>query len=274
VNKRSLHKLFISIVSFLLFSSPVLANENPKLALVIDDLGYSLNYGKQAFNLAGNHTYAIIPNSVFASQLSSIGQKRNKELIMHLPMQSTSHTVHNEKNTLNANMSETKLIEITQSFLNKMPHIAGINNHMGSLLTQYDYFMRPVMETIYRYNPNLYFLDSRTSADSKAYLVARRTGLKASKRNVFIDHSSAPSDIRYQFKIWLKKAKQGRSAIAIAHPTRSTLSVLSPLLDAEKDNFNFVKLSQYLAIKKEIVPWKHTYLSLLHKDAKTSKPSP
>lgn len=267
--------LFVTAVSFLLLSTTAaFANEKPKLALVIDDLGYSLNYGQQAFELAGNHTYAIIPNSVYATQLLGIGEKQNKELIMHLPMQSSSHKVQHEANTLNANMSETKLIEITQSFLNKMPYIAGINNHMGSLLTQYEYFMRPVMETIYQHNPNLYFLDSRTSAKSKAYIIARRSGLKASKRNVFLDHSNAPSDIRYQFKAWLKKAKQGLSAIAIAHPTKSTLTVLAPLLDAEKDNFEFMTMSQYLAIKKEIPPWNHTYLSLLHKDAKTSKPSP
>jgi len=274
VNKGGFHQLFISAVSLLLLSTTAFATEKPKLALVIDDLGYSLNYGRQAFELTGNHTYAIIPNSVYATQLSTIGQKQDKELIMHLPMQSSSHKVHHEANTLNANMSETKLIEITQKFLNKMPHIAGINNHMGSLLTQYEYFMRPVMETIYQHNPNLYFLDSRTSAKSKAYLVARRSGLKASKRNVFLDHSNAPSDIKYQFNAWLKKAKQGRSAIAIAHPTKSTLAVLAPLLEAEKDNFNFVTLSQYLSIKQELPPWKHTYLSLLHKAAKTSKPSP
>lgn len=265
---------FLIPSTLLALSSYSHAYEKPKLSLVIDDLGYSLNYGKQAFELEGNHTYAIIPNSVYANKLSNIGKTHNKELIMHLPMQSSSHQAQHEKNTLNVSMSETKLIEITQKFLDNMPHIAGINNHMGSHLTKFDYFMRPVMETIYKHNPNLYFLDSRTSAQSTAYQIARKSGLNASKRNIFLDHSSAPSDIRYQFKSWLKKASLGHPAIAIAHPTKSTLSIIAPLLLAEQDNFDFSSLSQYLTNKKEIKPWTHTYLSLLHKDAKTSKPSP
>ncbi len=271
---RSRKRPVFYFLSLLLFSPLCFSAEKPKLSLVIDDLGYSLNYGKQAFELAGEHTYAIIPNAVYADKLSSLGKATNKELIMHLPMQSSSHNVRHESNTLNAHMSETKLIEITQQYLNKMPHIVGINNHMGSHLTQYDYFMRPVMETIFKHNPKLYFLDSRTSAKSKAYIVARRSGLKASKRNVFLDHSSAPSDIKYQFNLWLKKAKQGHSAVAIAHPTKATLAVLAPLLEAELNNFQFMPLSQYLSKKQDIQPWPHTYLSLLHKDAKTSKPLP
>lgn len=266
------HNLFFFICLYA-FSSHSLGLEKPKLSLVVDDLGYSLNFGKKAFELPGNHTYAIIPNSVYAQKLSAIGQQQHKEIIMHLPMQSSSHTVRHENNTLNATMSETQLIETTLNFLNNMPHIAGINNHMGSHLTQYDYFMRPVMETIFNHNPKLYFLDSRTSAQSTAYRVARKSGLSASQRNIFLDHSSAPTDIRFQFKKWLKKASAGHSAIAIAHPTKSTMSIITPLLAAEQENFNFIPLSQYLSKKKETKPWPRTYLSLLHKDAKTSKPS-
>ena len=273
MNARKLQTIYLSCI-FLAFSSLSFAYEKPTLSLVIDDLGYSLNYGKKAFELVGDHTYAIIPNSVYAKKLSLIGQKQKKELIMHLPMQSSSHKVRHEANTLNVTMSETKLIETTQAFLNDMPHIAGINNHMGSHLTQYDYFMRPVMETIFKHNPKLYFLDSRTSAQSTAYRVARISGLNASKRNVFLDHSHAATDIRFQFKTWLKKATKGYPAIAIAHPTKTTLSVISPLLNDEQENFNFTKLSQYLSIKKETKPWPRTYLSLLHKDAKTLKPLP
>lgn len=273
MNARGLNRFYFTC-SLLAFSCFAVAYEKPKLSLVIDDLGYSLNYGKKAFELAGDHTYAIIPNSVYAKKLSIIGSQHDKELIMHLPMQSSSHHVRHEANTLNVNMSETKLIETTQAFLDNMPHISGINNHMGSYLTQYDYFMRPVMETIFKHNPKLYFLDSLTSAQSTAYRVARISGLNASRRNVFLDHSSAANDIRFQFKTWLKKASQGSPAIAIAHPTKTTLNIIAPLLKAQQDNFNFIKLSQYLSTKKESKPLPRTYLSLLHKGGKNSQPLP
>lgn len=270
--KKHLHYVLFYLVSVFLLPLNAVANDKPKLSLVIDDIGYSLSYGSQAYDLAGDHTYAIIPNSVYAKKLASIGREKQKELIMHLPMQSSSHSVHHEANTLNANMSEATLIETTQNFLNKMPHISGINNHMGSHLTQYDYFMRPVMDTIYKHNPHLYFLDSRTSAKSKAYAVARRSGLKASKRNVFLDHSHAPSDIKYQFNVWLNKAKRGLPAIAIAHPTKNTLSVISPLLKEAQSEYQFEPLSKHFSNQQKVEPWPETYLSLLHKDAKISKP--
>ena len=253
-----------------LISAANFASEKPRLALVIDDLGYSLDYGKQALNLAGNNTYAIIPNSPYAQKLAKLAINAQKEVIMHLPMQPNAHNIKSESSTLNDRMNEQKIIDTTQQFLAQMPYIAGVNNHMGSHLTQYAYFMRPVMETIYHFNPKLYFLDSRTSAKSKAYAVALHAGLKSTKRSVFLDHSSAAADIRYQFKLWLEKAEQGKNAIAIAHPIKSTLEVVAPLLKQAQNNYQFVPVSQYINPKQESPQWP-MYLSHLHKDAKTSK---
>lgn len=255
------------------FISSSNAQIKPKLALVIDDLGYSLSYGKKALELAGNNTYSIIPNSPYAQKLSKLALAEHKEIIMHLPMQPSAHDIKSESFTLNNQMDEQQIINTTLKFLKSMPQIKGINNHMGSYLTQYAYFMRPVMDTIYQYNPDLYFLDSRTSANSKAYAVALRTGLTASKRSIFLDHSNIASDIRHQFKAWLKKADQGKVAIAIAHPIKSTISVIAPLLEQAQKHYQLLPLSQYLSTTtpKDTTPWP-MYLSRLHKDAKTSKP--
>lgn len=263
----------ILCLSPLVYFGNIYADSKPKLSLVIDDLGYSLNYAKKSFELEGDHTFAIIPDSVHAKSISKLAQQEGKEIIMHLPMQSSVHTASHESSSLSSHMDEAQLIKTTQKFLNNMPHISGINNHMGSYLTQFSYIMRPVMETIYKHNPNLYFLDSRTSAKSTAYVTALRSGLSASKRNVFLDHSSVPSEITYQFNLWLKRARQNNSAIAIAHPVKSTLSVLKPLLKKVQNDYQFVSLSKYLARDKQIEEKKiwPTYLSRLHKDAKTLK---
>lgn len=271
LNKLNHYLVVLSLLSGLSFNS--FAGNKIPLSLVIDDLGYSLNYGKSALELTGEHTYAIIPDTTYAKRLAELANKNNKEVIMHLPMQSTLNVASSEKSTLNESMTENSLIEKTEKLLLQMPYISGLNNHMGSQLTQLEYIMRPVMETIYKHNPNLYFLDSRTSPKSTAFIAAKRAGLKALKRNVFLDHDSAETSIRYQFNLWIERAKQHKSAIAIGHPTKTTLKVITPLLKEHASRFNFIPLSQYKVPKpqNENKLWP-TYLSQWHKAAKTSKP--
>lgn len=266
------------LTAILIFGICMLSHANPAkpiLSLVIDDLGYSYKYGSQSLLLPGRHTYAIIPKTIYANQLIELAKNQDQEIIMHMPMQATSNKVGHEHGTLTEWMDEDELITTTQAFLQSMPDIAGVNNHMGSHLTQYGYVMRPVMETIYQHNPSLYFLDSRTSANSMAYVEARRSGLKASKRNIFLDHDESEDEITRQFMRWLKRADEGQPAVAIAHPVKSTLSVIQPLLEKYQDQYQFLPLSEYLDQyqPKEIPTW-HTYLSQWHQDAKTWKPSP
>ena len=89
------------LVLLIAFATAAEADQRPVLSLVIDDLGYSLENGRAAIDLAGDHTYAILPGAVYSKKLARLAHERNKEVILHLPMQSISSDAAHEPNALN-----------------------------------------------------------------------------------------------------------------------------------------------------------------------------
>lgn len=227
------------------FAVSVQADTRPVLSLVIDDLGYSLELGKAAIELEGDHTYAILPGAAHTRKLAQHAQQFNKEVILHLPMQSIGSASKHEPHALDESMDEDQLTTKVHSLLSQIPYIRGVNNHMGSHLTEFDFFMRPVMDSIRAYNPNLYFLDSRTSPRSVAYSEALDSGLSSVSRDVFLDNETNITSIRLQYKKWLEKARANGSAIAIGHPHLQTIQVLRENL-AHSSEFRFMRISELI----------------------------
>ena len=240
---------FCSILLALLATSAA-ADQRPVLSLVIDDLGYSLENGMAAIDLDGDHTYAILPGAVYSRKLARHAHGQNKEVILHLPMQSISSRAAHEPNALNEAMDEDQLTANVHSLLAEIPFIRGVNNHMGSHLTEFDFFMRPVMDSIRGYNPQLYFLDSRTSPRSVAHAQALDAGLNAITRDIFLDNETNPESIRLQYNIWLTQARERGSAIAIGHPYPNTLAVLRESLGAANTDFRFLRISSLISERK------------------------
>ncbi len=227
------------------------ADQRPVLSLVIDDLGYSLEHGKAAIDLDGDHTYAILPGASYSRRLALHAHGQNKEVILHMPMQSISSRAAHEPNALNETMDENQLTASVHSLLAAIPNIRGVNNHMGSHLTEFDFFMRPVMDSIRGYNPQLYFLDSRTSPRSVARAQALDAGLAAIGRDVFLDNETNPESIRLQYNIWLTKARALGSAIAIGHPYPNTIEVLRENLTETNIGFRFMRVSELIQERKQ-----------------------
>ncbi|MDJ0881912.1 MAG: divergent polysaccharide deacetylase family protein [Gammaproteobacteria bacterium] len=242
--------------------------DKPALSLVIDDLGYSFEQAKQVFQLPGEHTYAIIPSTTYSQKIARYAHQNGHEIILHMPMQSSVDLVI-ESTALLDNMSEEEITHNVARMIQEVPYIKGINNHMGSKLTEMGYIMRPVMETIKQQKKNFYFLDSRTTPLSKAYQQALRAGVPTLKRDVFLDydHTNAES-IAYQFKRWLKKAQRKGHAVAIAHPYQSTMTLLKQKIEATKSEFDYMTASQLIAMtQKEKNSWPK-YLSHWQQDSK------
>ena len=230
----------------LIFSCSLFADQRPVVSLVIDDLGYSLDNGIAAIELDGAHTYAILPDTHYGPQLAERAHAHGKEVILHLPMQSVNSASSHEPHALNEAMDENELTAKVHRLLSDVPYIRGVNNHMGSHLTEFDFFMRPVMDSIRGYNPNLYFLDSRTSPRSVALAEARDAGLRSVSRDVFLDNETNPESIRLQIQIWLAQARDRGSAIAIGHPYDSTIRELREQLPAARTEFVFLPISRMI----------------------------
>lgn len=242
------YSLFASLLLITALYSPGSnADQRPLLSLVMDDLGYSFQLGKEAIELTGDHTYAIIPGTSYGKKLASLADIHKKEVILHLPLQASNPVIPSEPNVLDETMTESQLSNNLISMLDEFSVIKGVNNHMGSHLTQFDYFMRPIMDSIKAYNPNFYFLDSRTSPKSIAYTEAVNSGLHSISRDIFLDNEhDNPESIHLQFQIWLQKARTQGHAVAIGHPHSTTIAYLQENLTETMEKFQFLSVSKLL----------------------------
>nr|WP_232312842.1 divergent polysaccharide deacetylase family protein [Enterovibrio coralii] len=147
----------VTALLFLSLAEPALAK--PKLALIIDDLGYDM-MPREIAALPSEISVSVIPFTEFdtAVTLSALSQQR--EVLLHLPMQSPDGTPQ-EPNSLTLNMSKEEMQARVKEALYRVPQVVAVNNHMGSLLTQHQEPMHWLMELLE--SREIGFIDSRTT---------------------------------------------------------------------------------------------------------------
>jgi uncharacterized protein len=215
----------------LALSLSVQAKAPSKLAIIIDDLGYNLSLGKRTANLPGAFTIAVLPFTPHGRELAELAHASGKEIMLHAPM-SNHHQYPLGRGGLVSGMKQAEFLAVLRQNLTDVPHIKGVNNHMGSQLTEQAEPMRWLMRELQ--SRQLYFVDSRTSALTQALNEAERIRLPSRKRDVFLDDERNSTHVEQQLLLALTKAQQQGSAIAIGHPYPETLAVLQrikPMLE-------------------------------------------
>ena len=220
------------------------------VTIIIDDLGYNLDYGMRAVALPGPVTFAVLPFSPHSKELAEAAHREGKEIMLHMPMDNDNHKPLGPGG-LTEQLSRSAFTNRLEQAIRSIPHISGVNNHMGSKLTQNPLKMNWVMNSLKQHT--LYFVDSRTSAGSVAGSTAQRQHIPNLDRDVFLDHDPRPAAIDAQFRRLIKIAKRTGSAVAIGHPYPSTLGYLEnviPKLDAM--GIRLVSPSGLLILKRTI----------------------
>ena len=116
---------------------------------------------------------------------------------------------------------------------------------MGSRFTEDVDLMEIFLRVIKK--KELFFFDSLTSNNSKGEQVAKKLALPYVKRDVFIDHVPSQSSIKASLQQLELLSKRNGFSIAIGHPRKKTLKVLSPWLKTLKQRgFKLVPLSKII----------------------------
>jgi polysaccharide deacetylase 2 family uncharacterized protein YibQ len=222
-----------------------------KLAsIIIDDLGNNLEYGEMAISLPGAVTLAFLPHTLYASELADRAHDAGKEVMLHLPLQSVRHHSHTP-GTLKLHMTQAEFIRQLRSNIESVPHIKGINNHMGSLLTRHPGHMNWLMSSMAE-EGGLYFIDSRTTTESVASLFAEKYKVPHMDRDIFLDPDPRPETIRRQFSRFIDRAIQNGHAIAIAHPYPGTIEFIREHIDQlEEQGIKLVPVSELVGNRPE-----------------------
>lgn len=234
-------RIFFSLVIFV--STQAFAFDSDKIAIVIDDIGYRAT-DKLALSLPKQVTFSVLPHTPFGRSLAEQGNKQNREILLHVPMESINNLTLGP-GALTANMSEQSVQSSLAASIADIPYVIGVNNHMGSKLTQMSEPMGWTMQFLKE--NDLFFLDSKTSQYSQAEYIAQQAGIPSLHRNIFLDNEINEAYIEKQFLKLIRMSKRDGIVVAIAHPHPETISVLErmiPLL-ADKD-IELISISEML----------------------------
>lgn len=235
---------------FLLGSVPAQAGT---IAIIIDDIGYSYKAGLKSAALHPSITLSVLPDTPFARKLVNALSINGYELMLHLPMQAQFTQAPKELVVLTENMDEFEYKTQIKNYLNEFPEIRGVNNHMGSLLTQKPRQMAWLMEVLSSQGL-LYFVDSRTHKGTVAERIASEFTVHNTRRDIFLDHGKNRIKSEWiwsQVRKLQRKAKRDGFALAIAHPHSKTLAILQKALPwLEAQGHTIVPISQYIQLKE------------------------
>lgn len=230
--------LILCVVGSLFALMPLYAQPLVEIALIIDDLGNNPDTGLAALQLPGSISYSFLPNTPHATVLAELAHEKGKQVMVHIPMESEHHE-RLGPNALLSGMSEIEYKQQLYAALDAVPYAVGLNNHMGSLLTQQQQPMKWLMDILGK--KNLFFLDSRTTTKTVAKQTADSMGVTALRRDVFLDNSRDEQAILSQFRELVNKAKRRGFATGIAHPYPETITILKKILpDLEQQGVDLV----------------------------------
>jgi polysaccharide deacetylase 2 family uncharacterized protein YibQ len=230
--------------------TPTPAGNTPKVAIIIDDFGQSRLGVKEMMSIERPLTFAIMPFLDYSTQDATNAHNKGFEVILHLPMQSTANDIPSwlGPNPVRVDHSNEKIKEIVSESIDSIPHVKGVNIHMGSMASEDQRVMQAVAEAIKE--KNLFLIDSKTSSLSICEAVAQKAGIPFSQRDIFLENAQKEeSYIKEQLEQAAQIAVKRGSAVVIGHVgsaggviTAKCIKEMIPVI--EKKGISFVFISQ------------------------------
>jgi polysaccharide deacetylase 2 family uncharacterized protein YibQ len=192
-----------------------------QLAIIFDDVAFAGDV-KQIKALDIPVTMSFLPPTSRHPDSAKLAANEPYYMV-HLPMEAMNFNSP-EKSTLLTSDSKEKVIERIQTIKQLFPNVEYINNHTGSKFTADESAMNKLIFALRL--EKIGFLDSRTTAESKAKKVMNRYKMPYLTRDIFLDHDDDVETIKKQIKKAIRIAGKYGQCIAICHPHKATLQAL------------------------------------------------
>jgi len=223
--------------------SPTPEKQLPLVAIIIDDMGYDKKIAKKLSNLNAMLTFSILPGSPFQKSIARLARDKGFGIMLHLPMEPVEYPdVNPGPGTLLTSMTPDQLTRQLEKDLDAVPFIKGVNNHMGSKMTAESSQMYQIFSILKK--RGLYFVDSRTTAETLCKPSARLFQIPFAQRDVFLDHLVKVEFIRKQLKELVQIAQRNGYAVGIGHPHSLTYQVLHEMLPDLQKKIRLVPASE------------------------------
>lgn len=191
-------------------------------------------------------TFSVLPHLVYSAATAKEAHRAGHEVMLHLPMEPDSAATPGP-GEIRTGMRPAEVARVIGEDLDSVPYAVGVNNHMGSRATADARLMTAVIRELVQ--RRLYLVDSRTTPASVALDIARREGLPAFYRSVFLDDTETVPYTLGQLREFRQAIEEHGVAIAIGHPYASTLSALARFLpELERDDIQLLPASQLVSL--------------------------
>ncbi len=214
------------------------------VALIIDDVGNGKEMVYRVAELPTAITPSVLPFREYSLWATLYLKSRGFDVMLHLPMQPQNPELI-EKGMLTVGMDKAEMEKRLREAFRNVPFPVGINNHEGSLFTSSQRAMRVFFSLIK--NREIFFVDSWTTGSSVGLALAKKMGIPALRRDVFLDNLQDEYHIRKQWEILLETARRKGFALGIAHARWGTMAVLPKLLSSLPPDFSLVRVRSLVA---------------------------
>jgi uncharacterized protein len=218
-------------------------HRRPRVAIIIDDLGNHHDLDLSLIKLDLPLSLAILPSAPFTDVVVQEATRRGREIILHQPMEPKDYPcVKPGPGALLLSMNEREIREMLDKNLRQVFGARGINNHMGSSFTENREKISLVLRELKR--RGLFFIDSRTTKGTVGLDQAKKMGLPAAQRTVFLDNNPDPVAISNQINHLIRVARQSGTAIGIGHPYCQTIEILAQQQNRLRREVDIVPVSE------------------------------
>ena len=220
-------------------------HQSPKIALIVDDIGYSRSLAWQFVALNEVLTFSILPHVSYSRELAFDLNDQGYEVMLHQPMEPYSNCCDPGPGALFVGDNAQRIEKTLQTNMRSIPFARGVNNHMGSKFTSSPNEIEDALKVIR--SRGMFFVDSYTSSHSLAHATARRYHIPTAHRNVFLDNVRQESAIMSQLVHLQKHAMLYGRAIGIGHPFPETARAIGRFAKRLKQsNVSLVPVSEIL----------------------------
>lgn len=220
-----------------------------QIAIIIDDLGGNVETAKALMKIDAGLTFAVLPHQAHSRETAEMLHRANREILLHLPMEPVSYPREKPgEGALFTEMSAEELVLQVRKNMASVPHAVGVNNHMGSKFMTDQEKLAVIFRELKK--NHMFFVDSRTSPDTRAAEVAQKVGLPMAQRKIFLDNDRDYKTI-YDHLMSLVTGHNDFPLIIIGHPYAETIKALQlASKNLRKQGIEIVPVSKLLAERK------------------------
>ncbi len=215
------------------------AKNGATLVFIIDDGGYDTYNLKLYTSLPFPIAIAVLPKLAHSKDCAAIVRNSGQELMLHQPMQAQNLKLNPGEGAILPDMSLSEVYRQVSENIAEIGPIKGLNNHEGSLITCDVMKIGAVLDAVL--DNGIFFVDSRTSAQTKAPQAALERDMKILERDVFIDDIISKEEMLAQIYRGLGIANKNGKVIMIGHVDKSA-KILPQLLN---DMYPYLKQKGY-----------------------------